>query len=217
MEKVLFISIDAAEPSLIKQMLADGDLPALQSIIDQGDSRQVGYPNDLVIHPWSNFYTGGNPGLHGVYHYLIWNSSEMRSERYSLDKLGLVPWWRTAANDLKVIAIDLPMVPKDQDSKALEVIGWATHETLEPFFTNPPELKAELKNKLGSHMVVSERYGLHTETELLAVREEMFRMIEHTSKLTRYMLDTKSWDLLMVAFHSMHLGGHKFWDLNGYS
>ena len=215
MEKVLFIGIDAAEPSLIKQWLAEGNLPAIQSILEKGNSRLVGYPDDLVIHPWSNFYTGGNPGLHGVYHYLIWDHSEMQSERYSLKKLGLEPWWRIAAKDLDVIAIDLPMIHRDEDSKALEVIGWATHETLEPFFTNPPELKVELSKNLGSHMLVAERYGLHSEKELLAVRDEMFEMIKHTLELTSYMMESKPWDLLMVVFHSIHLGGHKFWNLNG--
>ena len=215
MSKVIFISIDAAEPSLVQQWLSDGDLPAIQSILDQGGSRQIGYPDDLVIHPWSNFYTGGNPGLHGVYHYLLWNPSEMKSERYNLGKIGVEPWWRVAAKNLDVIAIDMPMIHRSKNSKAKEVIGWATHETFEPFFTNPPELKSELEKHLGKSMQISERYGLHSEKELLSVREEMFRMIEHTSEMTQYLITEKPWDLFLVAFHSIHLGGHKFWNLNG--
>lgn len=216
MNKVLFIGIDAAEPTLLQQWMNDGSLPNLKALADRGCQRLVGHPHGVVLHPWSNFYTGRNPGAHGLYHYIGWNPAGMRSERASIQDAGLEPFWRRLPDrDLQVIALDMPMMHSPKSTTAIEVHGWATHEIGEPFFTCPPELKRELTSALGPNMKVSERYGLHSAKEVLAIRDELLAMIAHSARLIDFMLENYEWDLFLVALMSLHLGGHKLWGLTG--
>lgn len=216
MEKVIFIGLDAAEPKLIQEWMADGSLHNLNKLRERGQLRLVGHPNDVVIHPWSSFYTGQSPGVHGVYNYIVWDPTEMRSKRLNWEKLNLSPFWRNfPPNGPRVVAIDMPMVNQPNQCQGVEVIGWAIHEILEPFYTCPPNLKNEIRRQFGPNMVVGEKFGIHSGIELLKIREQLIQMIRHVSNLALYLIETQEWDLFLMAFLSCHLGGHKLWDLTG--
>lgn len=216
MEKVIFIGLDAAEPKLVEEWMADGSLPNMKKLFDRGQIRTVGHPEDVVIHPWSNFYTGQNPGVHGVYHYIVWDPIEMRSKRFNFGELNLSPFWRNfPKNGPRVVAIDMPMANRPNGCHGVEVHGWATHEVLEPIFTCPPGLIKEIREQLGTNLKIEERSGIHSGQEIIKVREELIQTITHATNLSLYLMETQEWDLLLMAFLGLHLGGHKLWDLSG--
>jgi predicted AlkP superfamily phosphohydrolase/phosphomutase len=68
---VLVIGLDGLEPSIVEEMLAAGELPALAGLRARGSSARLAttYPAQTPV-AWSTFATGTNPGGHGIYDFL---------------------------------------------------------------------------------------------------------------------------------------------------
>ena len=71
MRKVIVIGLDGFEPKIAESMIAQGKLPNLARLQEQG-----GYSRNKTTYPaqtpvaWSTFSTGTNPGGHGIFDFL---------------------------------------------------------------------------------------------------------------------------------------------------
>jgi len=213
--KVLFIGLDAAEPSLIEKWMAEGLLPNIKQLREQGVYSLIGSPDDhLVGLAWPTFYTGVNPGNHGVHHYLQWNPEKMCSERVNQLWLPLNPFWRNFRDeDPRAIVIDVPLTPSIKEFHGIEMSGWATHEVLVPLNAYPKEILKWVEKNIGTSPWFEERYGKFTVKELLQVRDKLNDMTQKVTLLTKSLMSRESWDLLMIVYSATHRGGHKLWDL----
>ena len=68
---VLILGIDGATWDILKPWISNGELPNLKKLLDKGAE---GYLK-TVIPPlsctaWTSFFTGTNPGKHGILEYL---------------------------------------------------------------------------------------------------------------------------------------------------
>jgi predicted AlkP superfamily phosphohydrolase/phosphomutase len=70
-KKVIIIGLDGLEPSIVEGLLAEGMLPNLGQIRDQGlyCRLRTTYPA-LTPVAWSSFATGTNPGRHGIFDFI---------------------------------------------------------------------------------------------------------------------------------------------------
>ena len=70
-KRVLVLGIDGMDPILLRQFVAEGVMPNFQRLIQQGDFRPLGtsIPPESPV-AWSNFITGMNPGMHGIYDFI---------------------------------------------------------------------------------------------------------------------------------------------------
>lgn len=70
-KKVLVIGLDGLEPTLVDALLAEGQLPALAGLRQQGGYTRVRTtcPAQTPV-AWSTFATGVNPGGHGVFDFI---------------------------------------------------------------------------------------------------------------------------------------------------
>jgi predicted AlkP superfamily phosphohydrolase/phosphomutase len=91
--RVLAIGLDAAQPSLLQAMLADGELPTLQKLREEGSWSRVespaGYGSGVV---WPTFFTGTDPTEHGQYTHWGWDPSTMSLSYY--DASVHTPFWQ---------------------------------------------------------------------------------------------------------------------------
>lgn len=70
-KKLVILGLDGLEPSLAEKFMAEGKLPHLSKLKDQGCYRKLG----TVLPPlspvaWSSFLTGCNPGKHNIFDFL---------------------------------------------------------------------------------------------------------------------------------------------------
>jgi len=70
-KKVLILGCDGMDPKLVERMMAEGRLPNLSRLRDEGGFR----PLTTSIPPqspvaWSNFITGAGPGVHGIFDFI---------------------------------------------------------------------------------------------------------------------------------------------------
>jgi len=212
--KVLVIGLDAAEFSLIERWTTEGVLPNLKKLKEQGFYTCIGRPDDhLVGLPWPTFYRGVNPGKHGVYHYLQWDPEIMASKRVNQEEYELQPFWREfIEGGPRAIVIDMPLVTTPTSFNGIEIMGWATHETLYPLSAYPVDILNWSNREVCQSPAFEERYGMYSSGELLQNRDDLIDLTNKVSKLARTLLVKEEWDLFMVVFSATHRAGHQLWN-----
>src|SRR6185295_7807296 len=71
-QRVFVIGFDGMDPTLAKKWMAEGKLPNLQKLADEGTFSTLAstQPSESPT-AWSSFATGANPGQHNIYAFLI--------------------------------------------------------------------------------------------------------------------------------------------------
>jgi predicted AlkP superfamily phosphohydrolase/phosphomutase len=212
--KLIMIGLDAADPHLIENGMADGTLRELARLRGRGAYGRLSSPADwLVGSPWPSFYTSTSPADHGFYHYLTWRPERMAVARPSQDWLPLTPFWREApASECRVVAIDMPLTYAPEQRGGVEISGWASHDLLVPPYVHPKSLCGEVQSLFGAPPRADEKYDLMTAKEVESERDVLIRGVESLEKLAAHFLETEAWDLFLLAIGATHRGGHRLWD-----
>jgi predicted AlkP superfamily phosphohydrolase/phosphomutase len=84
-QKVFVIGFDGMDPTLVRQYIAEGKLPHLQKLAEQGvfSKLETTQPSESPV-AWASFATGVNPGKHNVFDFLV------RDLQTYLPDLGMV-------------------------------------------------------------------------------------------------------------------------------
>lgn len=221
---VILIGLDAAEWTLIRSLVADGQLPTLASLLETG---RCGPLTSVAEHyaggVWPTFYTGMDVPRHGVYHSKLWRQENMRCEMADADWLPARPFWETAVGrELRVCVIDMPMtVAAPAPVNGLQVSGWGTHDLLVRG-SAPRALWRELSRQHGKPKMEVERFGPQDSAALLRLRENLLKATRQVAALGVELLAREPWDLFCQVFGAPHRAGHYLWDtsqvdLNGIS
>jgi len=214
--RVLLIGLDAAEPELVERWTADGTLPHLATLRQDGAYGRIRSSADwLVGSPWPTFYTGTHPGAHGFYHYLGWRPERMETVRPTPDWLPLTPFWRALGGDLRVIAVDLPLTYAPGPFGGVEISGWATHDGLVPPSAYPADLLTWAAREVGPSPRTDEEFVMQPVRRLLAQRDEQCAATQGLADLALALMRADPWDLCLVGFTATHRCGHKLWDETG--
>lgn len=212
--RLLMIGLDAAEPRLIEQWMADGSLPNLRSLRERGAYGRLASSADwLAGSPWPTFYAGIPPSDHGFYHHLRWRADLMRSVRPSPEFLPLTPFWRTLGDvGMRAVALDVPMTYAAHPFSGVEISGWASHDGLVAPTAYPAEIMEWVGRELGPSPRWDEEYLPLPVRRALEIRDQLTRSTDLVSRLASALLKRESSDLLLVAFSATHRGGHQLWD-----
>jgi predicted AlkP superfamily phosphohydrolase/phosphomutase len=70
-KRVVILGLDGFSPVIAERMMADGELPNLKKLSDEGSFSRLGTtcPGISPV-AWSSFQTGVNPGKHGIFDFL---------------------------------------------------------------------------------------------------------------------------------------------------
>jgi len=221
-KRVLIIALDSAEPSLVERWMNDGTLPNLRRIRFQGAYGRLKSSADwLAGSPWPTFYTGTSPAEHGLYETNQWRAERMQEVQTSPEWLPLYPFWRRLGeNGLRVISVDPPMTYPPEQINGVEICGWLTNDSIGNL-GKPTSYPADEINRLRDEFglepvsITSDKKGVQTVKSLLIMRDELIRATENLAQLARTLMVYEKWDLFMVAFATLHRGGHKLWDISG--
>jgi predicted AlkP superfamily phosphohydrolase/phosphomutase len=97
--KVVILGFDGVDPDLIEEYLAEGRLPNLRRLREEGSLQPLGttYPPESPV-AWASFHTGMNPGKHGIYDFLRRDPKTYFPNIGTNDKVdpeflfGQIPW-----------------------------------------------------------------------------------------------------------------------------
>lgn len=206
--KLLVIALDGATWDLLGRWLVEDKLPNLQRLLRGGVSAAL----ESTIPPisptaWLSFFTGKNPGYHGVYdffrplrrHYtdLIPSTADLNQQP---TLWGILSQWGR-----QVGVVNVPMT-FPVEKVAGYIIPGAPAPAV-PDAAYPPGLLAELQE-----------HGWDLTRDATLVKgsyEEMLQslkdLVNTRVEATCYLLRNKPWDFFMVHFLETDQAGHTFW------
>ena len=220
--KVVVIGIDGATFDIILPMIERGELPTFRDIMDKGARAKLmsTYPPHTVP-AWISCATGMNPGKLGFFDFRK-NSHQTYDEGdflFSSDIQAKPLWTLLSESNKKVMVIGVPLTypPGKVNGIMVSPVRLIAPDKLK---TYPPELSAELMEKLDIASTLKERKDfmeMHTskvdselETFLDKTVTSSHKIIEKLTEVTLYLLDRYeySFGMFMLTVDALQ---HHLW------
>ncbi len=212
-ERVLVIGLDGATFNLITPLMAQGLLPNLARMMQEGSwgaLRSTIQPSSEQA--WAAFMTGTNNGKFGVYGF-----QKRRPDSYQFDYVngrsisGRSLWRILSDRGKQVIVINVPMTYPPERVNGVLISGLMT-PGVHSQFTYPDGIYEELCEVCGDYRIdVDIESGQLSPEQLLALGDEAIEMIRLRTCATLHLARTRPWDFLMAMYDASDRLAHKFW------
>jgi predicted AlkP superfamily phosphohydrolase/phosphomutase len=215
---VLFIGIDGAEPTLIRQWIAEGDLPTLGKLCARGVSGDVetlpGMGDGAV---WPTLVTGVNPARHGRYFRRQIQPGTYGSMLFDVERDLKYPafWDRISASGRRVAVLDLPYAPTTKPANGVCLTDWLIHDRYGSPRSYPPEFIDDVLSRFGDDPVEgnSDKVGKDGASMRLLLRQLLDR-VRAKEAMVRETYAREPWDFTATSFTEPHDLGHVAWHLH---
>jgi predicted AlkP superfamily phosphohydrolase/phosphomutase len=206
---VLAIALDAAEGTLIRRLIAAGELPVLGELTRSSrwcrlhGSAPIG--SDSV---WPTFHTGRPPSEHGYCTEWWWDANRMDVGRPARDPLR--PFWADV-DDLSIGVFDVPRAEHLSLAGGFEVTDWGAHESLGRPRISPASARALVPD---THPLSRPHYLAREPTsvqEFSSYARTCIRGATLRSRFAADLLRTTAPDLAIVVFSEIHFSSHRLW------
>ena len=212
-KRVLIIGWDCAAPELVFEAFKD-DMPYTRRLMEEGIYGELESTIPPITVPaWMCMMTSRDPGELGIYGF-------RNRKDYSYDALSIanahaikVPtlWDLLGQAGKKSVVLGVPLT-----YPAKPFPGWMVTSFLTPNlnsqWTFPRRLTREIAQVASDYMIDIPNFRTDRRAEL---EQQLLKMTAERFKLTRYLLETKDWDLFtMVEMGSdrLHHAFWRFWD-----
>jgi len=213
--KVLAIGMDAAEPSLVRRMIEDGELPSLRRLLAEGTWAKVRSPAHIGSGAvWPTFTTGLDPQEHGIHSDWSWQPRMMRLARACCDHL--TPFWKAlAGSGLTVGVMDVPFAPPVSAGEGFEISEWGAHDPLEGRMrVSPASLHELIARGVGPHPFStdgSDTVGPNDYKGLKRLSDACQEGARQRGSLAVQLLSEFPVDLSIIVFTEIHHASHRLW------
>jgi len=212
--RVLIIGLDALTPRLVEKWVADGRLPNIARLLDEGAWGPLNsVPNRNSAPAWSTMVTGLNPGKHGIYwfteddpttyDYRFVNGSFRRGKAF---------WKVLSENGRRVGIVNVPLTFPAEEVNGVMIAGLDSPGVDHARFTFPTELRDELRRAADGEYVVHPalpRYIVAGEID--SGLDRLHRSIDARAAAAHHLMSTREWDAFMVVFTESDVVQHFFW------
>lgn len=214
--KVLAIGLDAAQPELVQTFIAQGSMPNLARLQDEGKWLRVVSPADISGGSvWATLMTGCDPTAHGFYTGWPWDATSMSVSRAKPD--GLVPFWKDLARaGVRVGVLDVPYSPLAGLRDGFEVVGWGPRGVEAKVLAGP----AAIENFLATQFHPHPYYKEYLDPANPGHRQMLEKVAAASIKgatlrgdLAEALIKQCDPQFTMIVFHETHFGGHHLWHL----
>jgi predicted AlkP superfamily phosphohydrolase/phosphomutase len=213
--RVLAIGIDAAEPTLIRQLIEQDKLPTLKSLLAEGKWLRVKSPAHIGSGSvWPTFITGEEATRHGVYGEWAWQPQQMAVHRYN--GRNLTPFWKALTDEgLRVGLLDVPFAPFLGLSEGFELSEWGPHDLLEGRRKISPAAVNDLVSQsVGPHPLHLDRLdveGARDHHGLTKLTDECLEGVKLRGALAQQLLSKTKPQFSVIVFTEIHHTGHYLW------
>lgn len=214
--RLLFVGLDAADPTLVTRWMDEGLLPNLAQLRESGLSGPTHTSPGLYTGAlWPSFSTGLTPGRHGTYYEQQLVPGSYRIAARPPAEAGGAPFWDELARcGARVGVFDVPKSFVSPGGAALQICNWGTHDAETDPCSWPPALISEIEVRHGiSPFRRCDWIARRTQSEKILLHA-LLRRIETKLQITTELLARGPWDLFLVAFGDSHCAGHQLWHLH---
>lgn len=213
--RLLVLGIDAASPDLLRQWAADGTMPTLARLMASGVVAPVHNVAGLYNgSAWPTFYTGLNPGEHGIY----W-IDRLIPGSYRIGPVGEADfavqpalWEVLSGAGHRVLVLDVPVCRLSPDLCGVQVVEWGTHDHIFGHRTTPATLARRIRERVGAHPLDEACDRLdRTAAEYRDLANRLIAGARRRAELAAGLLRDEEWDFAIQVFSEAHCGGHQLW------
>jgi len=210
----LAIGIDAAEATLVRQLIAGDELPALASLLREGCWLDVESPANIGSGAvWPTFMTGEEPTAHGVYGEWSWQPETMTLGRHRANQL--TPFWKSLAQrQVSIGVFEVPFALPVGVSSGFEVCEWWAHDATGAGFQAAPESVVSLVNRSRPHPLSATRFAKTTpdsRRNLQELTEACVEGVRLRGELAQRLIGETKPQLSLLVFPEVHHAGHQMW------
>ena len=213
---LIVLGIDAGDHRFIQEWAAEGHLPAISSIIEDGFSGRTAGPELVTEHGvWISIFSGLSRGQHGYYYFRQLVPGTYGLKSVTGLEVDAPPFWsRFGGTGVKSLVIDAADTKLYPGIPGVQVANWATHNNWDPdhFVTasEPPAVIEDIKRRFDEKLVVRENHS-STFGEDLEIYAKLLTHVEKKGEMSRYLLEKDAYDLSVIIFGESHAANHQFW------
>lgn len=213
MSKLLVIGLDAATFDVIGPAAAEGRLPNLARLMENGASGPLrSTPNMNSLSAWTTFMTGRNPGATGIYWFYEHEQGSYNLRFLNGADVHFPRFWEIAsAAGQSVGVINVPMTYPARPLNGFLISGLDAPDESSADFTYPPELYQELQREVGGYLIDTNILGYARSgrwTQAIAATQQV---IAQRARVAEYLMQKQSWDLFVAVFTALDRVQHTFW------
>lgn len=212
--RVLSIGIDAAEPTLVRQLIKQNEMPALKSLLAEGKWLCVRSPSHIGSGAvWPTFITGEEPTAHGIYSEWLWRPEAMTLSRYN--GRHLTPFWKALAEQgVSVGVFDVPFALPVGLTQGFEVSDWWAHDATGAGLQAGPDPILSVVRQSPPHPLSANRFvnttpDNHGNLDKLA--SACIEGVRLRGTLAQRLIKQTSPQISLVVFPELHHAGHQLW------
>lgn len=209
--RVLAIGLDAAESSLIRNLVEAGELPAMKALLDRGTWSRVSSPTMFSSGAvWPNFSTGCQACDHGQYS--IWNWDPAQMALAYTDERRLTPFWKSLSETgTSVGVMDVPFAPFLGLPTGFEVHEWGAHSRVDGR-VSVSGIAGEVPRAFPPHPFTDPLASVPQEpSEVGPFLDECIAGVRLRGDVAHHLLTQGRPDLAVVVFEEPHHAGHFLW------
>lgn len=209
--RTLVIGLDGATFDLIKPWAAEGHLPALSHLIDQGAHASLESTIPPMTAPaWTSFATGTNPGRHRLYD---WIAREPDNYHFSpitaLDGTAPTIYTLLSQAGRRVCALNVPMTYPPQPVNGVMVAGMPAPDVRA--ITYPESLYQEILDNIGDYILYPDPGQAYSDNGVEGFLEQLYRCTELRIGAFNYLQQRENWDFAMMVFNGTDTISHALW------
>lgn len=211
---VLSIGIDAAEATFVRQLIEQGEMPALRELLKEGQWLRVESPAHIGSGAvWPTFMAGIEPAKHGMYSEWSWMPEAMGLTRYH--GRNLTPFWKSLAQqNISLGVFDVPFALPVGVSRGFEVCEWWAHDATGAGLQAGPNAILSLVKQAPTHPLSANRFVDTTPDNLSNLKELTAACVEGVrlrGKLAQRLISETKPQLTLMVFPEIHHAGHQMW------
>lgn len=210
--KVLVVGLDGATFDLILPWAAQGDLPALARIMEQGAYGELRSTTPPMTAPaWTSFATGVNPGQHRLYD---WIAREPDSYRFTpttaLDARAPTIYQILSERGRRVCSLNVPMTYPATPVNGVMVSGMPA-PSLKASVAYPDSLLEAILDNVGDYILYPDPGQAYSDSGIDQFLQRLYRCTELRVSTLEYLRQLEPWDFTMVVFNGTDTISHAMW------
>jgi len=211
--RVVVFGLDGATFDLLLPWIEEGKLPTFDRLLTQGVHGLLDpAPNLRSAASWTSFYTGKNPGKHGIYEFydFIPGNYSIRFINGSYCREPSI--WRLLSDQgLRSIVINVPMTYPAEPINGIFLSGLDAPGTDSRGFCHPQSILGDLEAHFGKYVLEPGLTGFIQDNRPDEAVERLFAEIEQKQRIMFHLMENDNWDLFTVVFRSLDAAQHCFW------
>ncbi|CAG0929004.1 hypothetical protein TFLX_01224 [Thermoflexales bacterium] len=207
MTKLLILGLDGATFDLIKPWAAEGKLPTLAKLMQDGVTGDLESTLPPVTSPaWPTFMTGKNPGKHGVFDFIRPRAGTFDMVNASQIK-GQLLWEILSEAGYSVGVLNVPITYPPRKVNGYMIPGLLSPDQGKTVY--PPELLKPYEAELGKYRLTPNvQYKAGNEDEFIA---DLHDLIDTQLRYALRLMQDQPTDVLMLHFLATDNGSHALW------